>query len=102
MSKRILLIQCHPDASHPHLCHALAYHLAFFAAINPLAYVFAALFLCGAAVFFWQGVVWGRMNFRITSGWHMWAAWGLILAGVIGVVLLIRSKPAATRLVAAS
>jgi putative NADPH-quinone reductase len=24
MSKRILLIQCHPDASHPHLCHALA------------------------------------------------------------------------------
>ena len=27
---------------------------------------------------------------------------GLILAGVIGIVLLIRSKPAATRLVAAS
>ena len=33
---------------------ALAYHLAFFTAINPLAYVFAALFLCGAAVFFCQ------------------------------------------------
>ena len=157
---------------------ALAYHLAFFTAINPLACAFAALFLCGAAVFFWQGVVWGKMNFRITSGWRMWAAWGLmifafatypawtylaghrypafptfglpcpttlftlgllaflvkpyprspfvvpvlccfvgsqtvfvfdvqanlglILAGVIGIVLLIRSKPAATRLVAAS
>ena len=24
MSKRILLIQAHPDASQPHLCHALA------------------------------------------------------------------------------
>ena len=73
---------------------ALAYHLAFFTAINPLAYVFAAQFLCGAAVFFWQGVVWGKMNFRITSGWRMWAGWGLLLAGVIGIVLLIRSKPA--------
>ncbi len=24
MSKRILIIQAYPDASHPHLCHALA------------------------------------------------------------------------------
>ena len=24
MSKRILIVQAHPDASHPHLCHALA------------------------------------------------------------------------------
>ena len=30
---------------------ALAYHLAFFTAINPIAYVFAAVFMGGAAVF---------------------------------------------------
>jgi Family of unknown function (DUF6064) len=31
---------------------ALAYHLAFFTVINPLAYVFAAVFMLGAATFF--------------------------------------------------
>ena len=43
---------------------ALAYHVAFFAAINPLAYAFAALSLLGAAAFAWQGVVRGRLRFR--------------------------------------
>ena len=36
---------------------ALAYHLAFFTAINPLAYAFAAVFTAGAAAFLWQGVI---------------------------------------------
>ncbi len=60
---------------------ALAYHLAFFTAINPLAYVFAAVFMAGAAVFFWQGVVGRRLHFKptaITNGWRMWAGWGLV------------------------
>ncbi len=66
---------------------ALAYHLAFFTAINPLAYVFAVVFMVGAAVFFWQGVVHRRLNFTptgITNGWRARAGWSLmIFAGFI-------------------
>lgn len=66
---------------------ALAYHLAFFTAINPLAYVFAAVFMVGAAVFFWQGVVRCRLNFAptgITNGWRAGVGWSLIIfAGFI-------------------
>lgn len=42
----------------------LAYHLAFFAAINSLAYVFAGFSVAAAAVFFWHGVVRRRLEFR--------------------------------------
>jgi hypothetical protein len=61
---------------------AVAYHLAFFTVINPLAYVFAAVFIAGAAVFCWQGVVRRTLNFKqseITLGWRMWLGWGLII-----------------------
>jgi Family of unknown function (DUF6064) len=58
---------------------ALAYHLAFFTAINPLAYLFAAVFMAGAAVFFWQGVVRRRLSFKPTSGWRLSAGWGLMI-----------------------
>jgi len=44
---------------------AVAYHLAFFSAINPAAYVFAALFLVGAAAFAW-GAVRDRHRFAAT------------------------------------
>ena len=60
---------------------ALAYHLTFFTVINPLAYAFAAVFMVGAVVFFWQGVVRRRLSFKptaITNGWRMWAGWGLV------------------------
>lgn len=46
---------------------ALAYHLAFFTSINPLAYVFSAVSLAGAVVFFWQGVVRRKLDFRWTA-----------------------------------
>jgi hypothetical protein len=62
---------------------ALAYHLAFFTAINPLAYAFAALFIAGAATFFWQGVVRKKMLFKITSGWRMWAGWSLMIFALL-------------------
>lgn len=63
---------------------ALAYHLAFFTAINPLAYGFAVLFLGGAAVFCWQGVVRRRLIFKPSPGWRMRAGWGLLIfAGFI-------------------
>ena len=58
---------------------ALAYHLAFFTAINPLAYGFAVLFVGGAAVFCWQGVVRRKLIFKPSSGWRMQAGWGLII-----------------------
>jgi hypothetical protein len=43
----------------------LAYHLAFFASINPLAYVFAAVSATGALVFIWQGVIRRRLRFQL-------------------------------------
>lgn len=47
---------------------ALAYHLAFFARINPLAFGFAALSLAGAWVFLWQGVIRRCLHFRWRGG----------------------------------
>ena len=41
------------------------YQLLFFTAINPLAYAFSALSVAGGAVFFWQGVVHRRLEFRM-------------------------------------
>jgi hypothetical protein len=43
---------------------ALAYHLAFFAAINPVAPVFGAAFALQSLLFFVYGVVRGRLRFR--------------------------------------
>ena len=43
---------------------ALAYHLAFFATINPLAFGFGTLSLIAAAAFTWHGVVHQRLHFR--------------------------------------
>ena len=57
---------------------ALAYHLAFFTRINPAAWLFAALFLAQAALFFRVGVVQRRLAF---APWgNSWAplAWGFI------------------------
>ena len=58
---------------------ALAYHLTFFTAINPLAYGFATLFQAGAAIFFWQGVIRRKLIFKSTPGWRARAGWGLII-----------------------
>lgn len=43
---------------------AVAYHIAFFSRINPLAYAFAAVFLIGAALFLWHGVFRGNLRFQ--------------------------------------
>jgi hypothetical protein len=55
-----------------------AYHLAFFAAVNPLAYGFAVLSIVGGVMFAWQGVVRRRLEF----------AFGKSLRTAIGVALL--------------
>ena len=46
----------------------LAYHLAFFTAISPPAFAFAAVSVAGALVFLWQGVVQRRLEFRWQAG----------------------------------
>ncbi len=62
----------------------LAYHLAFFAAINPLAYVFAGFSGAAAVVFLWQGVVRRRLEFRWSKTPR--AVTGLVLAAFALVV----------------
>lgn len=62
---------------------ALAYHVAFFTIINPAAWIFAALFLVQAALFFWWGVVQERLCF---APWrNAWApvAWVLIAYSLV-------------------
>jgi hypothetical protein len=57
---------------------AVAYHVAFFTRINPAAWLFAALFLGQAVLFFRIGVMQRRLSF---APWgNPWAplAWGLI------------------------
>lgn len=44
----------------------LAYHLAFFTSINPIAYAFSAISVAGGLVFFWLGVVRQRLCFRLS------------------------------------
>lgn len=56
---------------------ALAYHLAFFARINPLAYGFAALSVVGGLLFAWQGVV--RRNIQFVCSWNVRAFTGVTL-----------------------
>lgn len=43
---------------------ALAYHVAFFRAVNPAALAFAAAFLLAAALFVWHGVLHGALAFE--------------------------------------
>jgi Family of unknown function (DUF6064) len=45
----------------------VAYHLAFFARINPLAYGFAALSIVGGILFAWHGVMHRRINFAFDA-----------------------------------
>ena len=56
---------------------AIAYHLAFFTRINPAAWLFAAIFLLQAALFFWSGVIRGRHSF--TSPRTAWTPIGWFL-----------------------
>lgn len=57
----------------------LVYHFAFFAAINPLAYAFAAVSVAGGLVFLWFGVARGQLHFRFLPRGRGWL--GLVLVG---------------------
>jgi hypothetical protein len=58
---------------------ALAYHFAFFAAVNPAAWVFGSVFLIGAAWMAWAGAVRSRLRFSGVHGWRGWSGLGLIV-----------------------
>lgn len=66
---------------------ALAYHLAFFARINPLAYAFSALSMIGALVFLWHGVIRRRLRFAWTGG-------GRAIAGSVLIAFALVIYPA--------
>jgi hypothetical protein len=50
--------------------NGVAYHLAFFAQINPAAYGFAALFVIQGAVFLAYGTIAGRLRFTGRTDWR--------------------------------
>jgi hypothetical protein len=57
----------------------LAYHWAFFAEINPLAYAFAALSVAGGLLFLWHGVV--RQGLRFGASCTPRSLMGFALIG---------------------
>lgn len=80
---------------------ALAYHLAFFWAINPAAPLFAAISLGSAAAFAWMGGVKGRLRFErgLSGRVYMGLAvivFALAVYPVIGIVLGHRYPAAPT------
>ena len=58
--------------------NGLAYHLAFFAPINPAAYGFAALFVLQGLLLLGHGAIAGRLRFASQIGWR----------GMLGVALI--------------
>lgn len=66
------------------LWNGLAYHLTFFAPINPAAYGFAALFVLQAAIFIRHGVVSNGLSFAYLLDWR--GAIGLLLIVYAGLV----------------
>jgi hypothetical protein len=70
----------------------IVYHVGHFAAVNPAANLFAGLFVVGAAVFAWEGVVRSRLHFALSATPRAALGFALVayaLAGypVLGVLL---------------
>jgi hypothetical protein len=62
---------------------AMAYHFAFFSAINPAAWAFGAVSLLGAFWLAWVGVVQGRLQFEPTNSLRGWAGAVLVVFALI-------------------
>jgi drug/metabolite transporter (DMT)-like permease len=62
---------------------ALAYHVAFFTRINPLAWLFAGVSLAGALVFVWHGLVRRRLSFAWVGGVRALAGSALIVFALV-------------------
>jgi hypothetical protein len=72
---------------------ALAYHAAFFTDVNPMAWLFAALFLIQAAAFFWYGAVQRQIQFSTGRSWrHVGGVILIVYAFVYPVITLAESS----------
>ncbi len=60
-----------------------AYHAAFFAAINPAAWVFASLFVIEGGLLVWFGVIRDQLRFSATGSLRHVAAWTLIIYALL-------------------
>ena len=60
-----------------------AYHAAFFAAINPAAWVFATLFVIEGGLLVWFGVIRDQLRFSATGSLRHVAAWTLIIYALL-------------------
>jgi hypothetical protein len=58
---------------------AIGYHLVFFTAINPLAYLFAAMFLVEAVLLGWHGLRTQRLRLAPQMTRSMWIAGGVLV-----------------------
>jgi hypothetical protein len=56
----------------------LVYHLAFFSAINPVAYAFGAVSVAGGLAFLWFGVVRQQLHFRVSFQTRGRLGWALV------------------------
>jgi hypothetical protein len=61
----------------------VAYHAIFFAAINPAARLFGALFIVEAGLLVWFGVVHERLRFSPTGSLRHVAAWTVIVYSLL-------------------
>lgn len=66
----------------------IVYHLMYFREVNPAATLFGIAFLAAAAVFFWTGVVQGRLAFNGESRARRIAGHVLIGYSLVGYPLL--------------
>jgi hypothetical protein len=62
---------------------ALAYHVAFFSAINRAAYLFAALFLIQATLLTWIGVIRNRLQFEEKRSGRQSFGYALVIYALI-------------------
>jgi Family of unknown function (DUF6064) len=67
---------------------AIAYHFAFFTAINSAAWLFGAVFIAGALWFGWIGVIRSNLHFSVGGGIRGWAGGFLIGFALIVYPLL--------------
>jgi hypothetical protein len=66
----------------------VVYHFIYFRELNPAATLFGAMFLGGAGIFAWVGVVQGRLVFDCESRARRVAGHALIAYAVVGYPLL--------------
>jgi hypothetical protein len=62
----------------------IAYHLGYFADVNPAAPLFAALFVCGAALFAWHGTWHARLTFGLGTPRAVVLGFSLIAYALVG------------------